>query len=88
MSSKKYWFKPLQFWKYFAFYYPITFWGYFITAFCLTAIIKVFLAINSVSPSLSITLISFAPWAIGLMVLLDIFCRIFGEYPAWWRKKK
>jgi hypothetical protein len=86
MSEKKYWFKPARFWKYCAFYYPITFWGWFVTVFLLTVFIKIFILVDLGTHSGSDTLIGFAPWAIGIFIIFDIFCRFFGEYPWWWRK--
>jgi len=34
------------------------------------------------------TLISFAPWAISILIIFDFLCFRFGEYPSWWRKGK
>jgi len=87
MSNKKYWFKPARFWKYFAFYYPVSYWGYFITLTCLWILVKVFWLLNLSTHSVSDLLINFSPWVIVVMIIFDIFCRIFGEFPYWWRKR-
>ena len=87
MKMKKYWFKPARFWKYFAFYYPVTFWGWFVTMFCFVSIVKIFWAFDKMTHSVSDTLIVFIPWALGFMILFDIFCRVFGEFSYWWRRK-
>lgn len=51
------------------------------------AFVKLFIIIDSHSHSGSDTLFAFAPWAIGIFLLFDLFCFRTGEYPAWWRKK-
>ncbi len=81
-----YWFKPARFWKWFAFYYPASVEGWVVTVLLLGALIKCFLLADANSHSVSDTLISFAPWAIAIMVLFDLFCFRTGEYPYWWRK--
>ena len=85
--DKKYWFKPARFWKWFAFYYPVSFAGWIATLVLGAALIKIFVFIDANSHSGSDTLITFAPWAIAILLLFDLLCFRFGEYPSWWKKK-
>jgi hypothetical protein len=83
----KYWFKPKRFWGCFAFYYPSSKGGWVTTIVLLAVGGFLFVFIDSRSHSVSDTLIGFAPWAIALMALFDLFCCRAGEYPSWWKKK-
>ena len=88
MKIKKYWFKPARFWKYFACYYPVTFWGWFVTMFCFCSLVKIFWALNGIAHSISDLLYGFVPWVLVFMIIFDIFCHVFGEYPSWWRRRQ
>ncbi len=83
-----YWFKPKQFWKYFAAYYPATWQGWVLTGLLLVLAGLIFGKIDSTSHSVSDTLINFAPYAIMLGLLFDFICFRTGEYPAWWKKRR
>lgn len=82
-----YWFRPMRFWKWFAFYYPASRRGWGVTFILLGLAGSIFAFIDSQSHSVSDTLIGFAPWAITLMTLFDMLCFRHGEYPAWWRER-
>lgn len=84
----KYWFRPKQFWKWFAFYYPSSRRGWAITFLLLGIGGLIFSFIDSRSHSGSDTLFNFAPWAIALMLIFDILCFRYGEYPSWWKKNR
>ncbi len=88
MKEEKFWFRPAKFWKYFAFYYPASIQGWFLTFLLVVIFVKIFMIIDLMSHSGSDTLISFAPWAIVIMLLFDFLCFRFGEYPSWWKKHK
>ena len=87
-TIKKYWFKPARFWKYFAFYYPVSLVGWAVLYVFIMMLIRIFIIFNKTSHSISDLLISAAPWVILAMVVFDIFCRAFSEYPSWWKKHK
>lgn len=82
-----YWFRPKRFWKWFAFYVPTSIAGYLITMVLLMLAAYAFVIIEQASLSGADTLISFAPWALALMLFFDLLCFRFGEYPSWWKKK-
>ena len=86
--TKKYWFKPARFWKYFAFYYPVSMEGWIVTFIFFTTLIRIFIIANNNSHSVSDMLIFSAPWVILSMVAFDFFCRRFGEFPSWWKRWK
>ncbi len=87
-SNQRYWFRPLRFWKVFAFYYPSSREGVGLTAFLVFLLATLFYFTNIESHSVSDTLMHFAPWLIVGMLLFDLFCFRFGEYPAWWHERK
>ena len=86
-TKTQYWFKPARFWKWFACYYPVSISGWIATIVLTFALIKSFILVDAFSHSSSDTLISFAPWAIGIFLFFDFLCFRFGEYPSWWRRK-
>ena len=83
-----FWFKPARFWNWFAFYYPASWQGWVATIILAVIFVALFLFTDSNSHSGGDTLISFAPWAISILIIFDFLCFRFGEYPSWWRKGK
>ena len=81
-----YWFRPKKFWKWFAFYYPASRRGWAVTLVLIGIAGLIFSFVDQNSHSATDTLLSFAPWAIVLMLIYDMLCFRKGEYPEWWRK--
>mgnify|MGYP003393539191 FL=1 len=69
---KKYWFKPKQFWKWFAAYYPVTKEGWIITTILGAILAAIFLFVDFQSRSLGETLYGIAlPWIV-IFLIFDI----------------
>lgn len=83
-----YWFRPVRFWKICACYYPSSREGVGVTLFLVFLLGALFYFIDMESHSVSDTLIRFVPWLLVGLLLFDLFCFRFGEYPAWWREHK
>lgn len=79
-----YWFRPKRWGKWVAVYVPTSWQGWVVSLLLIAVAIVVFRSIDLNSHSASDTLIGFAPWAIAIMVLFDLACRLKGEYPWWW----
>jgi len=86
IEERKYWFRPLKFWKIFAFFYPTSKPGYIATLLLVVPLVFLYAFIESLGMSLFDTLFQFAPWAIAFGAIFDLLCFRFGEYPSWWRK--
>jgi hypothetical protein len=87
-TNKNYWFKPLRFWGVFAFYYPASSRGWLATALLLTAITKLGIFVYFSTYSVLEKWAVFLPWLLFSMVLYDLLCFRFGQYPNWWKRKK
>ena len=87
-DSKHYWFKPKRFWRWFAAYHPVSAGGWHVSLGCAAVLLFSFVAADRRSHSVSDTLISFAPFAVVVLIIFDSITRSKGEYPAWWKKKK
>ena len=83
---KKYWFKPKQFWKWFAAYYPVTKEGWIVTIGAIGAILLIFTNTNLQPHSLNDLFFKTAPGIIVVFLIFDIISFRIGEYPAWWKK--
>ena len=83
-SEKKYWFRPVQVWRYFAAYYPISWEGWAVLFCALGYLMVSFQNIDTLSHSVSDTLIGFSPHLVGVLIVLDVITRMTGEWPAWW----
>lgn len=66
---------------------PTNFSGWVVTLVLLGCLLFVFRAIDSMSHSVSDTLLKFSPWFIAILLLYDILCFRLGEYPSWWRRE-
>ena len=86
MREKKLWFRAKRYgWG----WAPASWQGYFVLLLYIAAIIWNFFRIDSVSHSVSDTLINFVPETIVLTVFLMIICYLTGEKPEWrWGDKK
>lgn len=82
-----YWFKPKQFWRWFAAYYPVTWEGWVVTLLAAAAFVAFFYSVDQASRSVSDTLYSFTPWAIGILLAFDLISFRTGEYPSWWKRR-
>jgi hypothetical protein len=84
---KRYWFKPKQFWKWFAAYYPVTKEGWVVTIISVAILVVVFLFVDAQSHSASDTLYGIALPYIVVFLIFDIISFRKGEYPEWWKKR-
>ncbi|MGK2848729.1 MAG: hypothetical protein ACSLEX_01525 [Minisyncoccota bacterium] len=84
----QYWFKPKQFWKWFACYYPVSRRGWGVTLALVGTGGLLFVWIDLHTSSLLNTFINFLPWGIVLLVIFDVLCLRKGEYPNWWRPRR
>ena len=83
---RKYWFKPKQFWRWFAAYYPVTKEGWITTIGAIAAIVYIAVGADAESHSISDTFFRMAPGVIVVLLIFDIISFRTGEYPAWWKK--
>lgn len=83
----RYWFKPKQF-GVFAGFYPVSWEGWVLTILAKVCIIVFFVYSVTVSHSWSDALFMFTPRAIIVLLVLDAFSLVKGEYPSWWKKTK
>lgn len=83
----RYWFRPQKFFKYFAAYYPTSWQGWVVTIVLVVALMRIFVAVDVPSHSISDTLINFAPFAVIIFLIFDLLCFRKGEYPSWWRDR-
>ena len=82
-----YWFRPKQFWYWFAAYYPSSWQGWAVSI-CLGAILVLDIGwVVNVFGVNCLSLLLVLPVTIVLAIVFDIFCRVRGEFPSWWRKK-
>ena len=86
MSTEKYWFKPKQFWRWFAAYYPITKEGWITTIVAIAAIAYIAVGADAELRSVSDAFFKIAPGVIVVLLIFDIISFRTGEYPAWWKK--
>jgi len=84
---RRYWFKPKQFWKWFAAYYPVTWQGWTITVALTVVFLAVFIAADRSSHSVSDTFYAAVLPEIIVLLIFDIVSFRTGEYPSWWRKR-
>jgi len=84
----RYWFKPKRFFKWFAFYVPSSLRGWIVTIILILFAAVSFLFIDNRSHSSSDTILNFTPWAIIIMLIFDMLCFRFGEYPSWWKSNR
>lgn len=83
----KYWFRLKRIFGCFALYYPNSVEGWVVTFILLSIGVIIFRVIDAVAHSGSDSLLTFAPWAIILMLIFDLLCARAGEYPYWWKRK-
>ena len=82
-----YWFKPKQFWKWFAAYYPVSWQGWVVTLLAAVSFLAVLARADRESHSVSDTFYGAFPGAVIVLLVFDLISFRTGEYPSWWRKR-
>ncbi len=81
-----YWFKPYKI-GFFALYYPVRFPGYVVTVSTIMTLVSFFLLVDTSTYSSFGALIALLPCLIICLLIYDVFTRVTGLYPWWWKKR-
>jgi len=87
-SGTEPWFRPRQFWKYWAFYYPVSWHGWFVSLACMLGLGIIFLSIAATGVSWRLVVLRFLPFLIIILIFYNQTTLKRGEWPSWWTRRR